>query len=258
MDNIIFCFSGTGNSLAVARDIAKKLGDTEIVMIPDAIKEDHINLTHTRVGFIFPAYYAGGLPPIIERFVAKLNFSNHQYVFTIITAGAVHGGSIDSLAGLITERGGRLNAGFPIRMPGNYIAMYGAWPAPLQRLMLRSAKKKTEKIAQNIREKKSNRTGEGKVNISKPLTERMDGYERFALDYRVTDKCTSCGLCVKICPMNNITMVNNKPRFGENCERCMACIQWCPTGAIEYKDKTGKRKRYHNPNIKASDLFPNA
>jgi hypothetical protein len=63
------------------------------------------------------------LPPIIGRFVGKLDFSKTQYVFAAITAGAMHGGSFDSLDGLIAKRGGRLNAGFPIQMPGNYIAM---------------------------------------------------------------------------------------------------------------------------------------
>ena len=220
------------------------------------MKEEHIDLPYERVGFAFPAYYMGGLPPIIERFVAKLDFSNPQYIFTVITAGVVHGGAIESLAGLIAERGGRLNAGFPVRMPGNYIAMYGAWPARIQRFMLKRAKKNTALIAQSIREKRSTRTREENAKISKSLIDRMSGYEKFALDYRVTDKCTGCTLCAKLCPMRNITMVDNRPRFGENCERCMACIQWCPVKAIEYKNATLKRKQYRNPDINASDLCP--
>jgi flavodoxin len=74
MGNIIFCFSGTGNSLAVARDIAERLGDTKIILIADAMKEEHIDLPYERVGFVCPAYYGGSLPPIIGRFVAKLDF----------------------------------------------------------------------------------------------------------------------------------------------------------------------------------------
>ncbi len=81
MENIIFCFSGTGNSLAVARDIAEILGDTKIVLIADAIKEEQVELPYERVGLVFPAYYMGNLPPIIERFVAKLDLSKQQYVF---------------------------------------------------------------------------------------------------------------------------------------------------------------------------------
>lgn len=255
MGNIIFCFSGTGNSLEVARNIGEMLGDTKIVLIADVMKEEHIDLPYERVGFVCPAYY-GGLPPIMGRFVAKLNFSKTQYVFAVITAGAIHGGSFDSLGGLIAERGGRLNAEFPVQMPGNYIAMYGAWPVRLQRFLLKKAKKKAAKITKSIKEKRITRTGEENAKTPKPLNERMSGYEKFAQDYRVTDKCTGCGTCTKICPMRNITMADNKPRFGENCERCMACIQWCPAKAIEYKNATSNRKQYRHPNVKASDLFP--
>ncbi|MDR3121471.1 MAG: flavodoxin, partial [Clostridiales bacterium] len=38
------------------------------------------------------------------------------------------------------------------------------------------------------------------------------------------------------------------------CEQCMACIQFCPKRAINYRDKTQKRKRYHHPDITAQDL----
>jgi ferredoxin/flavodoxin len=255
MNNIIFCFSGTGNSLVVARDIAERLGDTKIVLIADAMKEERIDLPYERVGFVCPAYF-GSLPPIIGRFAAKLDLSKAQYVFAVITAGAIHGGSFDSLGRLIAERGGCLNAGFPVQMPGNYIAMYGAWPARLQRFLYKKTKKKTAKIAQSIKEKRTNRSCEENTKTSKPLTDRMSGYEKFAKDYRVTEKCTGCETCVKICPMRNITMVDGKPQFGENCERCMACIQWCPVKAIEYKNITAKRKQYRHPDVKSSDLFP--
>lgn len=255
MKNIIFCFSGTGNSLAVARDIAEKLGDTKIVLIADAVKEERIDLPYERVGFACPAYF-GNLPPIIGRFVEKLDLSKEQYVFAVITAGAFHGKSFDSLGMFIAERGGCLNAGYPVNMPGNYIAMYGAWPALLQRFMLKRAKNKTAKIVQSIKEKRSTRSDEKNTKTARSLIDKMSNYEKFAKDYHVTDKCTGCQTCVKICPMRNIAMVNGKPQFGDNCEHCMACIQWCSAKAIEYKGKTEKRKQYTHPDIKASDLFP--
>ena len=256
MSNIIFYFSGTGNSLSAARSLADKLGDTEVVSIADAIKQEHISLPYERVGFVFPVYFGGNLPPIIERFAGMIDFGKAGYVFAVTTATAMHGGSLDALAGIMAKIGGHLDAGFHVNMPGNYIAMYGAFPAPMQRFWLRGAKKKISEIAKCVKEKRVNRTGKENTAVSKSLRERMSGYEKFAKDYRVTDKCTSCETCAKICPMRNVTMAGGKPQFGENCERCMACIQWCPVKAIEYKDITEKRKRYRNPDIKASDLFP--
>ena len=60
MSNIVYYFSGrTGNSLAVARDLAHKLGETKIVPVADAIKESAIELPYERnerIGFVFPVY----------------------------------------------------------------------------------------------------------------------------------------------------------------------------------------------------------
>ena len=57
MSNIVYYFSGrTGNSLAVARDLAHKLGETRIVPVADAIKESAIELPYERIGFVFPVY----------------------------------------------------------------------------------------------------------------------------------------------------------------------------------------------------------
>jgi coenzyme F420-reducing hydrogenase gamma subunit len=102
--------------------------------------------------------------------------------------------------------------------------------------MLKKAKKKTARIAQSIREKRSTRTSEKNAKLSKPLTGRMSGYKKSAKDYRVTDKCMGCETCVKLCPMRNIAMVDGTPQFGENCERCMALlsvpqkVHWAPPG----------------------------
>jgi epoxyqueuosine reductase QueG len=53
----------------------------------------------------------------------------------------------------------------------------------------------------------------------------------------------------------NIKMENKQPNWGNQFEQCMACIQWCPAQAIRYGNKTGKRKRYHNPEIIISDMI---
>ncbi|AMJ41487.1 EFR1 family ferrodoxin [Anaerotignum propionicum] len=253
MENIIFCFSGTGNSLAVARDIANHIGNTKIVLIADLMNEEFIDLPYESIGIICPAYFSS-LPPIIEQFVKKLNFSDAGYVYAVITAGALHGNSFNRLSSIIAERGGCLNAGYPMQMPGNYIAMYGAWPVWLQSYLLKKAKKKSLKISHSIKAKISNRAVVKRNKEPKSLIEKMDNYEKLALEYSVTDKCIGCETCVKLCPMNNIRMNANKPIFGETCARCMACIQWCPTKAIEYKNSTN-RKHYTNPDIKAIDLF---
>jgi ferredoxin len=82
----------------------------------------------------------------------------------------------------------------------------------------------------------------------------MKNIHETALEFQISNECTSCGLCVKLCPAKNITMATGKPVFRNQCERCLACLQHCPKKAINYKDKTQKRGRYSHPQIKPGEI----
>lgn len=49
---------------------------------------------------------------------------------------------------------------------------------------------------------------------------------------RVNDGCTGCGLCVKICPMENLSMSDGRVATHDRCSICYRCINRCPTQAI--------------------------
>jgi len=49
----IFYFSGTGNSLSIARDIAERLGDSEIKKIKDPVYSSGVS---ENIGLVFPVY----------------------------------------------------------------------------------------------------------------------------------------------------------------------------------------------------------
>ena len=58
--NVIFCWSGTGNCLTMAKIIAGELGDTDIIMARK--KPARLDVTDAeRVGFVFPCH-GGGAP----------------------------------------------------------------------------------------------------------------------------------------------------------------------------------------------------
>lgn len=53
---------------------------------------------------------------------------------------------------------------------------------------------------------------------------------------RVREKrCTGCGVCVEICPVDAISIQADKARIDENeCIGCGACVAECPVQAIEF------------------------
>jgi heterodisulfide reductase subunit A len=58
----------------------------------------------------------------------------------------------------------------------------------------------------------------------------------------ITELCNGCGECVKICPVNAITMQDGKAKIDPfQCTGCGACIPTCPQEAIDFKNSTTKQ-----------------
>ncbi|MDH6365696.1 MinD superfamily P-loop ATPase [Enterococcus sp. PF1-24] len=74
-------------------------------------------------------------------------------------------------------------------------------------------------------------------------------------NFNISEACTKCGICQKVCPVNNIDVDEERnPVFKHHCEQCLACIQNCPARAINYKDQTQERGRYMHPEMNWKDL----
>jgi menaquinone-dependent protoporphyrinogen IX oxidase len=67
----IYFFSGTGNSLQIAKDIANRI-DASLVPIASLIDQESIQTDATAIGIVFPVYY-GDLPNIINKEILKEN-----------------------------------------------------------------------------------------------------------------------------------------------------------------------------------------
>ena len=81
MDTTIFYYTGTGNSLWVARELAGRLGETELVAI--ANHRDGLEAVDSKIiGVVFPVHMWGVPAPII-RFVRTLNRLQPDYVFAV-------------------------------------------------------------------------------------------------------------------------------------------------------------------------------
>lgn len=260
MSTELYYFSGTGNSLAVARDIAGNTGGT-LIGIPSVVEKEKIEVDADKIGIVFPAYCMR-IPRIVEKFVDKLTDIQSKYIFAVVTVGGISGRILDRLSEAISQRGGSLAAGFVVRMPANYIHDADALPLFLQNRMFRKWRKRAGEISGYVLEGRRGRLE--KFNpimtllFSRTIEKQVKRGELNPdtdTNFWVDDRCNGCGICARVCPVGNIRMIDGKPEWRHYCEKCLACIQWCPKEAIQYGEVTAKRKRYHHPGVKLTDML---
>ena len=240
----VFYFSGSGNSLAVA----KQIGGDAILNMASCQKtrfKDEI------IGFVFPVY-CYDIPFVMRDFLMRAEL-DAQYFFAVATCGSSVGYSFLTIDKLLKKKKKSLNYSKKIVLPDSCIAF--KTPLDKQKIMLEKQDEIVKGILQDIENRKN--TAHKK---DKPFP--IDKIAWWGMKYvfgikfkKVNDNCNKCEICVKICPTKNITM-DEKPKFGDRCEYCFACIQWCPQRAIEFgKLKVDDESKYTHPSITVNEMI---
>jgi hypothetical protein len=149
MNNKIFYFTATGNSLEIARNIAKEIENCSIFPMTAWIPNKPVGGLGESVGFIFPVYY-NGLPRIVKRFVENLTIAPATYCFAIANSGGTRANSLGMLDDILVAKGVRLSFAEEIKMPGNYIIAHHAPNTVQVEKLITDASYKSKKVAKAI------------------------------------------------------------------------------------------------------------
>ncbi len=260
--------------MSVAKDIAVQTGGN-LIPITSVVDNDVIHIDSEVIGIVFPVYYTE-LPVIIKRFAGKLANIEQKYIFAVCTFGGSAGYSLKSLRRLIEARDGKLAAAYRVHLPQNsfpkffesHAMLYSTW------------NKQAGEVVRNINERKqgeffrhvllgpffmlvdysmSRMKGSYKKSFAK-LSHASPDLEMDALihlndtSFSVNEKCTGCGICAGVCPVNNIVLTDKKPVWQHRCENCLACYNWCPTKAIR-GGIAAKNYYYCRPGIKIAEMM---
>lgn len=245
----IFYFTGTGNSLYVA----KRLGG-ELYSIPQILKNNDTYFEDDKIGIVCPTYGLS-IPNIVKEFVEKVTLKS-PYIFIIMTCGNNNGNAAKYMSSLIEKKGSKVSYASYLPMISNHIPMSNI-----------EAEKTIDKhIDDNIRlilsdiSSQKNHINNGMIvgsiirNLVKIVHKihPMDG----SLNFTVNDDCIKCRTCAKVCPRNNISINSSSGvSFANHCESCLACVNNCPQKAIQVRNDKNPDARYRNKNITLKEII---
>lgn len=244
---MVLYFTGTGNSQYVAEQIAKVTND-ELVSINEKLKNNDASdiKVNDRLVFVVPTY-AWRIPRIVRDWISKTDFCYDENTWFVMTCGSEIGNAEKYNKKLCNEKGFNYMGSAQIVMPENYIIMFNSPTKEEVEKIFNKADAQIENIAKQIKENKPFPTPRNNLQdkfMSGPINQLFYPMFVSAKGFYADNKCTSCGKCEKVCPLNNIKIKDGKPTWNKNCTHCMACISYCPTQAIEYGKKTVGKSRY--------------
>lgn len=245
---MIYYFSGTGNSRAVAQELSNRLNMqafdiSEIAFAPD-FREEQI------VVWVFPIY-SWGLPPVVADFISSLDAATDALHYMVCTCGDDIGYANRQWARLISGKGFNVGAAYSVQMPNTYTLLPGfdVDSSEVVQKKLAEMPVRVKKIADLIlRQSRESDVVEGGVPSLKsglvyPLFRKWGCNTN---PFKVSNDCIGCGLCATHCPNENMMMENGRPKWGNNCTMCLRCYHICPHHAVCYGWVTSGKGQYRS------------
>lgn len=231
-------FSGTGNSKFAAECFCKNYDkDSKALSIEDQDAISEIRRSDLLV-FSYPVQYST-VPKILRDFITNNSeLWMNKKVFIIATMGLFSGDGSGILGRLLHGFGAEVIGGLHLKMPDS-IGDEKALKRPLEKNkeLVIAAESKIKESVRLLKEGKPTLEGLGPLYQMAGLFGQRLYFGHKTKEYSSklkinADKCVGCGLCVKLCPMNNITVASGKAVSGNQCTMCYRCINKCPKQAI--------------------------
>jgi ferredoxin len=245
----IYCFSGTGNSLTAARDIADALGAAlaDIASLPHGT----VGTDAAVIGIVCPVYFEE-LPAIVREFAQRLKARGDAYIFAVLTYGGAAGAAVGQLRRGLKRAGLKLSAAYGVPMPQNTFNKPGenrnklaqAWQKRLPVIVRRTRARARGMRFFNLPLEaliillyrvwiKSAVSKQLSRLSGLPVGVPTDALIRHAdSSYYADSGCTGCGMCKRLCPVGNIRLAGKTPVWQHRCELCGRCYHMCPARAI--------------------------
>ncbi len=265
----IYYFSGTGNSLYVAKELCKMIPDSKLIPIVGVLDNEEIMTKGEAVGFVFPIYFTT-VPVPVRKFLEKLKIDSAKYTFSVATRLGTFSVANVCVNRILRKKGINLDSQFVLNMASN--SPTGLKPGKGDEDWIKKInKEKVLQLESEVQAKlniiKKAILGREKIlpkvifNPFSAVLERImyiiTGNTKTQINFYTDSTCTGCGICEQVCLAKKIKMHEKKPVWQKevDCYYCYACFNFCPMQSILVKNKyTKKTGRYFHPDVTAVEI----
>ena len=242
-----YYFSGTGNTLLVVqkmKEVFERHGTPVNLHRIETTDPKDVNTEHA-IGLGFPVAEQGTYPFVWE-FIHALPPAQDTPIFMVDTMFFCSGGIVGPVKKIVSAKGYNPVGAREIMMPNNFFPK--AAYEEKNRIKITRGLEQAEHYAEHIVAGTSHwgripglSDVMGMFSRSKRTWDFLRKGYCFSIDL---EKCSQCGMCTKLCPVDNIVM-NEYPEYGKTCFICMHCIAFCPKEAIFASKVHFRKKPYH-------------
>lgn len=250
--NLYLYFSGTGNTRYVLGKFASLYEESEYDFI--SIEDKDIVKVIKEANKIIIGYpiHESIMPFIMQDFLKKHRdeFIDKD-IITIVTQMYFSGDGGALAFRILRKANVRLLHSIHINMPNNISDVKLLRPKETDATshIIEKADKKINMIVEKIRSGK--RIKMGIRFYSRPLgffTQRAVGYytyKKLRKKLKIHhEQCIKCNICIEVCPVDNLEMIDNKVIPSDICTVCYRCVNICPAKSISLFSKRAPKVQY--------------
>lgn len=230
-------FSGTSNTKFCTEKFLAHFDSPQIFSIEDDSALNAIFESRDII-FAYPIYYSN-LPKIVRDFIeSNSNLWRRKNIFIIATMGLFSGDGSGVSARIFKKYGANIVGGLHIKMPDCIGDVKALKKSPEENIeIIKTAVRKIDRAAEDYKNKKPMQEGLNFLyHMAGLFGQRLYFYSKtknYTYGSKIdTNVCIGCGKCKKLCPMNNIKVVEGKAVSGNMCTLCYRCFSSCPQKAI--------------------------
>ena len=229
--------SGTGNTKHCIEKLIHLLDETAQAVPIENPEIEKLLSQHDFIVLAYPVQFSNA-PVMVRDFIKRHSaIWKDKQVLCVATMGLFCGDGAGCSARLLKKHGAKIIGGLHIHMPDSVCDVKLLKKSiEKNRKIIKTADKKIEQWADKIKCSKYPKDGLHFYDrIAGFICQRFWCYGK-TKDYsdklKINHNCTVCGLCVRLCPMENLVIENNKAVAKNRCTMCYRCISSCPQQAI--------------------------